>query len=62
MLTATELVARYRDKKLSPVEVTEAVLARIESHNEAVDAFVWIEGDFALARVTDPRSNLYAIP
>ena len=24
MLTATEMVARYRDKKLSPVEVTEA--------------------------------------
>jgi Asp-tRNA(Asn)/Glu-tRNA(Gln) amidotransferase A subunit family amidase len=30
MLTATDLVAHYRRKTLSPVEVAEAVLARID--------------------------------
>ncbi|MFC5260956.1 amidase [Kribbella qitaiheensis] len=30
-LTATDLLAHYRDGSLSPVEVTEAVLARVES-------------------------------
>jgi len=30
---ATELVARYRTKTLSPVEVTRAVLARIDALN-----------------------------
>ena len=29
-LSAVELIAAYRAKKLSPVEVTEAVITRIE--------------------------------
>jgi aspartyl-tRNA(Asn)/glutamyl-tRNA(Gln) amidotransferase subunit A len=37
-LTAVELVARYRDRTLSPVEVTEAVLARIEDRENELHA------------------------
>ena len=56
-LTAEELVARYRDKSLSPVEATEAALARIERHNDAVNAFVLIdrEGALAAARASEAR-------
>jgi Asp-tRNA(Asn)/Glu-tRNA(Gln) amidotransferase A subunit family amidase len=46
---ATELVAAYRSKKLSPVEVTEAVLGRIERINPALNAFVLVDEEGALA-------------
>lgn len=48
-LSATELVERYRKKTLSPVEATEAVLARIEAHDGAVNAFVLTDRARALA-------------
>jgi aspartyl-tRNA(Asn)/glutamyl-tRNA(Gln) amidotransferase subunit A len=37
-LSAVDLVARYRDRSLSPVEVTEAVLQRIEAWEPALQA------------------------
>jgi aspartyl-tRNA(Asn)/glutamyl-tRNA(Gln) amidotransferase subunit A len=48
-LSASELVERYRRKTLSPVEATQAVLARIEQHNGPVNAFVVIDPERALA-------------
>ena len=39
-LPATELTARYRRRELSPVEVTEAVLARIEELDPTLNAYV----------------------
>src|SRR2546421_10165000 len=38
-LTATELLDRYRKHDLSPVEVTRAVLERIEKLNPVLNAF-----------------------
>ncbi len=46
---ATDLIAAYRTKALSPVEVTEAVLARIERLNPALNAFVLVDGEGALS-------------
>ncbi|MDR6288671.1 aspartyl-tRNA(Asn)/glutamyl-tRNA(Gln) amidotransferase subunit A [Inquilinus ginsengisoli] len=37
-LSAVDLVSRYRDRSLSPVEVTEAVLARIEAWEPKLQA------------------------
>ena len=48
-LTANELVERYRRRNLSPVEVTEAALARIDACNGAVNAFCVIDKDSARA-------------
>lgn len=48
-LSATELIALYRAKKLSPVEATKATLARIERFNPVVNAFCHLDGDGALA-------------
>ena len=53
-LSAGELVRRYRRGELSPVEVTEACLARIERWNEAVGAFAFV--DAAGARATAAAS------
>jgi aspartyl-tRNA(Asn)/glutamyl-tRNA(Gln) amidotransferase subunit A len=56
-LTAEALIARYRDKSLSPVEATEAALDRVERHNGPVNAFVLIdrEGAIAAARSSEAR-------
>ena len=45
---ATELTAAMRDKRLSPVELTEAVLARIEAVNPAINAFLDFDAELAL--------------
>ena len=45
---ATELTAAIRDKQLSPVELTQAVLSRIEEINPAINAFLDWDNDLAL--------------
>ncbi len=56
-LPATELVARYRSGELSPVEATEAALARIDAANERVNAFCLVDVDAArgAARESEDR-------
>ena len=48
-MTATELVAQYRRRALSPVDVAKAVLARIEKLDPAVNAFCHLDATGALA-------------
>ncbi len=48
-LSATELVALYRDRQLSPVEVTEQLLARIEAHDGTLNSYVTPTPERALA-------------
>ncbi|HKB26770.1 MAG TPA: amidase [Methylomirabilota bacterium] len=47
--TIRELGARYRKRELSPVEVTRALLARIEKLDDALHAFVTLTAERALA-------------
>ncbi|MEC9185162.1 MAG: amidase, partial [Pseudomonadota bacterium] len=56
-LSCEQLEAAYRVKRLSPVEVTEAVLARIEACNDAVNAFVVLDPDEAIlsAKASEAR-------
>lgn len=56
-LSATELVARYAAGDLSPVEATEACLARIEDHGGKLNAFIIVdrEGAIASARRSEAR-------
>jgi len=49
MISATELVAQYRKKSLSPVDVTRDVLNRIQKQNETLNAFCFIDEEFAMA-------------
>ncbi|MGN6570023.1 MAG: amidase [Pseudolabrys sp.] len=48
-LTARDLLDLYRRKSLSPVDVVREALARIEAFEPAINAFVRIEADSALA-------------
>ncbi|MBI5257191.1 MAG: amidase [Burkholderiales bacterium] len=48
-LSATELLRCYRSGQASPVEATQAVLARIERLNPQLNAFCWVDAESALA-------------
>jgi aspartyl-tRNA(Asn)/glutamyl-tRNA(Gln) amidotransferase subunit A len=56
-LSATELVARYRERSLSPVEVTRSVLDRIAAWEPHLHATYALDPDAALAaaRVSEAR-------
>jgi len=56
-LTAVELTAHYRSKKLSPVETTRAALERISRLNPIYNAFVMVDETRALqdARASEAR-------
>ncbi len=62
LLTATELLTRFRDGSLSPVEAAQAALARIESHNDALNAFCLVDAEQALeeARRSEERWRIKA--
>ena len=38
--SATRLLALYRDRRLSPVEVVEHTLRRLEAYESALNAFI----------------------
>jgi len=48
-LSATQLLAHYRDRALSPVEVTQSVLARIERWEPSIRATYALDAEAALA-------------
>lgn len=56
-LTASELIALFRSRKLSPVEAAKASLAAIERHNPALNAYCLVDHDSALqqARAAEDR-------
>ncbi len=56
-LSATELLAAYRRKDLSPVTVTQAVLDRIEELDSTVNAFCVVDSASAMdaARASEAR-------
>src|SRR6476661_1264567 len=55
--TATELIALYRARRASPVEATQAVLARIAARNPTLNAFCIVDAESALedARASEAR-------
>jgi aspartyl-tRNA(Asn)/glutamyl-tRNA(Gln) amidotransferase subunit A len=56
-MTATELVAAYESKELSPVEATASVLDRIEAADPVLNAYCLVEADAAMeeARRSEDR-------
>ncbi len=71
LLSAVELLERYRDGSLSPVEATQAALARIDRHNSAFLAFNLVDPESALAAAREseqrwrqgaPRGRLDGVP
>jgi amidase/aspartyl-tRNA(Asn)/glutamyl-tRNA(Gln) amidotransferase subunit A len=55
-LPAADLAARIRRRDLSPVEVMEAFIARIEARNPSLNAFVFTDFDGARKRAKEAES------
>jgi aspartyl-tRNA(Asn)/glutamyl-tRNA(Gln) amidotransferase subunit A len=56
-----EEVARlYRKRKVSPLEVTRLMLARIEQLNPKLNAYITVTSDLALAQAKKAESELFA--
>src|SRR5437763_3818618 len=55
--SATALLARYRAKKLSPVEVMTETLRRLERYEGALNAFVLYDPDTAIAMARDSEAR-----
>lgn len=56
---AVELLAAYRDKRISPVEATDTALSAIDRHNDAVNAFVLVDSDGAMAAARESEKRWY---
>ncbi len=59
-LSATDLVALYRAKALSPAEVTRAALDRIGRHNPAINAWCYVDRDGAMAAARASEARWHA--
>ena len=59
-LTIAELNKLYRQRELSPVEVTKALLARIAAHDGGLHSFLLVTEDVALAEAAAAERELMA--
>jgi amidase len=58
--SASELAARIRRRDLSPVEVVESFIQRIEARNPSLNAFVFLDLDGARKKAKEAESALMA--
>ena len=59
-LSATELAAAYRRRTLSPVEVVDTVLGRIDRHDAQMRAFITVTADLAREQAREAEARLAA--
>src|ERR671916_195807 len=57
-MTATELAGRIRRRELSPVEVVEAFIDRIQARNDSLNALVYLGFDDARERAREAEQAL----
>ena len=60
MMSATQLAEAIRCKQVSPVEVTQALLAALNEQNPRLNAFVTITGETALAEARRAEAAVLA--
>lgn len=60
LLSATELLAGFRAKRLSPVEAVQACFAAIAARNEVLNAFLVVLHDEALAQARAAEARWHA--
>src|SRR5258708_26365182 len=59
--SSIEEVARlYRKRKVSPVEVTKLMLARIDQLNPKINAYITVTAELALAQAKKAETELFA--
>ena len=56
----SEIAALFRRRKLSPVELTQLLLARIERLNPQLNAYITVTADFALSHAKQAEHELFA--
>jgi aspartyl-tRNA(Asn)/glutamyl-tRNA(Gln) amidotransferase subunit A len=56
-LSVAELLALYRRKELSPVEMVRAVLEQIDRHNSVVNAYCWVDREAALRAASESEAR-----
>lgn len=56
-MTASEIVRRYADGSLSPVEACKAAISRIETHNEKINAFTLLDSERALRSAAESEAR-----
>ncbi|MGI9253158.1 MAG: amidase [Thermomicrobiales bacterium] len=56
-LSATEMLAGYRERVFSPVEVMASVIARAEAMEPTVNAFTWTFFDRAMAQAAEAEAR-----
>ena len=57
-MDACELEQRYQRREVSPVEVVDALIARIERLNPVLNAFITITADAARTEALDHRDDI----
>src|SRR6266849_1177391 len=57
-LSASQIADQIRTRKISPIEVVEAHLARIEKLNPKINAFVQLDAERALAHGRDAETAM----
>jgi aspartyl-tRNA(Asn)/glutamyl-tRNA(Gln) amidotransferase subunit A len=58
--TIEEVARLFRKRKLSPVELTKLMLARIEQLNPRLNAYITVTAELALAQARKAESELFA--
>ena len=56
-MSVAELLALYRRKELSPVEMVRAVLEQIDRRNDVVNAYCWVDRDAAFRAASDSEAR-----
>jgi aspartyl-tRNA(Asn)/glutamyl-tRNA(Gln) amidotransferase subunit A len=59
-LTATEISAAYAARRLSPVELTQALLDRIAAHDRHLNAFIRVDAEAALDAARHAEKEMFA--
>ena len=59
-LTATDIGAAYSARRLSPVELVQALLDRIDAHNPQVHAFIKVDAEGALSAARQAEKDILA--
>src|SRR5664280_2603241 len=60
MLTLTEAAQQIRTRKVSPLEITRACLARIERLNPDLNAFITVTAELALEQARQAEAEVMA--
>src|SRR5580693_7278904 len=56
-----EIVRLFRQRKLSPVELTKLMLSRIEQLNPKLNAYITVTHELALAQAKKAEAELFAL-